>query len=122
RAGNVDDPARLAQLVELLLTVPYTLVFPLHPRTHGRLRAAGLLERLQRSDHVTVTAPLGYLEMTALLCNARAVMTDSGGLQKEAYLAGVRCVTLRRVTEWLETGEAGWNGGVDLDVGAGVGA
>jgi UDP-N-acetylglucosamine 2-epimerase (non-hydrolysing)/UDP-GlcNAc3NAcA epimerase len=122
RAGNVDDPARLGQLVELLLAMPYQVLVPLHPRTHGRLRAAGLLERLQRSDHITVTPPLGYVEVTALLCNAHAVLTDSGGIQKEAYIAGVRCVTLRRVTEWIETVELGWNTLVDLDIDAAIDA
>src|SRR5947209_4439657 len=99
RPGNVDDPGRLTQVVELLLAVPHRVVLPLHPRTHARLRAAGLLERLQRSERMVVTPPLGYVELTALLCNARAVLTDSGGLQKEAYLAGVRCITLRSTTE-----------------------
>ncbi len=118
RAGNVDDPARLERLVELLLSVPSQVVLPLHPRTHGRLRAAGLLERLQRSDRLRITPPLSYVELAALLCNARAVLTDSGGLQKEAYLAGVKCITLRPSTEWVETVESGWNTLVDLDIGA----
>jgi UDP-GlcNAc3NAcA epimerase len=118
RAGNVDDPERLTRLVELLLAVPFRVLLPLHPRTHGRLRAAGLLERLQRSERLVVTPPLGYLELTALLCNARAVITDSGGLQKEAYLAGVPCITLRTTTEWVETVEHGWNVLADLDVDA----
>jgi UDP-GlcNAc3NAcA epimerase len=122
RAGNVDDPERLEQLVELLLSVPLQVVLPLHPRTHGRLRAAGLLERLQRSERLTITAPLSYGELAALLCNARAVLTDSGGLQKEAYLAGVRCITLRPSTEWVETVETGWNTLVDLDAGAAAAA
>jgi UDP-N-acetylglucosamine 2-epimerase len=122
RAGNVDDSERLAKLVELLLAVPHQVLLPLHPRTHGRLRAAGLLERLQRSERLVVTPPLGYVELTALLCNARAVLTDSGGLQKEAYLAGVRCITLRPNTEWVETVELGWNVLVDLDVGAALDA
>jgi UDP-N-acetylglucosamine 2-epimerase (non-hydrolysing)/UDP-GlcNAc3NAcA epimerase len=61
------------------------------------------------------TSPLGYLEVSALLCNARAVLTDSGGLQKEAYLAGIPCATLRSTTEWGETVERGWNTIVDLD-------
>ena len=122
RAGNVDDLKRLGRLVELLLSVPCHVVLPLHPRTHGRLRAAGLLERLQRSERLTITPPLSYVELAALLCNARAVMTDSGGLQKEAYLAGVRCITLRPSTEWVETVETGWNTLVDLDAGAAVAA
>ena len=118
RAGNVDDPERLRALVELLLAVPHPVILPLHPRTHARLRAAGLLERLQRSQRMSITPPLGYVELTALMCNARAVLTDSGGLQKEAYLAGVPCITLRSTTEWVETVETGWNVLVDLDVDA----
>jgi UDP-GlcNAc3NAcA epimerase len=115
RAGNVDRPERLERLVELLRSLPAPVVLPLHPRTRARLDEAGLLERLTGSDRVVVTPPLGYLELTALLCNARAVLTDSGGLQKEAYLAGVRCITLRPSTEWVETVERGWNVLVDLD-------
>ncbi len=122
RAGNVDDPARLASLVELLLAVPDPIVLPLHPRTRARLEAAGLLERLQGSASIELTPPLGYVELTALLCNARAVLTDSGGLQKEAYLAGVPCVTLRPSTEWTETVEQGWNVLVDLDTEAALAA
>jgi UDP-N-acetylglucosamine 2-epimerase (non-hydrolysing)/UDP-GlcNAc3NAcA epimerase len=122
RAGNVDDPARLAALVELLLGAGSQVVLPLHPRTRARLQAAGLLERLASAGPVRVTQPLGYLELTALLCNARAVLTDSGGLQKEAYLAGVPCVTMRPSTEWVETVESGWNTLVDLDLGAALSA
>jgi UDP-GlcNAc3NAcA epimerase len=120
RAGNVDDPERLARLVEVLRAVPLPVVAPLHPRTRLRLADAGLLEPLAAT--VTVTEPLSYVELAALLCNARAVLTDSGGLQKEAYLAGVQCVTLRPSTEWVETVEHGWNTLVDLDAGAAVAA
>ncbi|MBV8955995.1 MAG: UDP-N-acetylglucosamine 2-epimerase (non-hydrolyzing) [Solirubrobacterales bacterium] len=115
RAGNVDDPARLARLVELLLAVPLPVVLPLHPRTEARLRAAGRLDELAAAPEMILTPPLGYIELTALLCNARAALTDSGGLQKEAYLAGVKCITLRPSTEWVETVEQGWNTLVDLD-------
>jgi UDP-GlcNAc3NAcA epimerase len=112
RAGNVDDPARLALLVELLAALPGPVVFPAHPRTRARLEAAGLLDRL---GGVTLTQPLGYLDFLELARHARAVLTDSGGVQKEAYLLGVPCVTLRDTTEWVETVETGWNVLVDLD-------
>jgi UDP-GlcNAc3NAcA epimerase len=113
RAGNVDDPERLRALVDLLLAMPHRVVLPLHPRTEARLREADLYERLAGGIHLT--PPLGYLDFTALLCQARAVLTDSGGVQKEAYVAGVPCVTLRDTTEWVETVEAGWNELVDLN-------
>jgi UDP-GlcNAc3NAcA epimerase len=120
RAGNVDDPERLARLVDVLLAVPGPVVLPLHPRTRSRLEAAGLLERL--TTGVRLVPPLGYLDFTALLLHSRGVLTDSGGVQKEAYLAGVRCVTLRSTTEWTETVDAGWNQLVDLDPAAAVAA
>lgn len=114
RAGNVDDPARLRALVTLLRGVEGPVVLPLHPRTRARLEAEGLLDELARD--VTITAPLGYLDFTALLVRSRAVLTDSGGVQKEAYLAGVPCVTMRDTTEWVETVDVGWNVLVDLDL------
>jgi UDP-GlcNAc3NAcA epimerase len=116
RAGNVDDPQRLLRLVEVLTGLPLPVVLPLHPRTTERLRTAGLTERLADAPGVILTEPLGYFELTALLCNARAAITDSGGVQKEAYLARVPCVTLRPNTEWTETVELGWNVLADLDL------
>jgi UDP-GlcNAc3NAcA epimerase len=115
RAGNVDAPERLAKLVELLQALPERSLFAVHPRTHARLQDSGLLERLRSTPSLTLTGPLGYAEFGALLVHARAVLTDSGGVQKEAYLAGVPCVTLRANTEWVETVDAGWNTLVDLD-------
>ena len=115
RAGNVDDPARLERLVALLEALPTPVILPLHPRTRARLEAAGLLERVAAVEGLTLTTPLGYLEFTALLHHARAVLTDSGGVQKEAYLAGTQCITLRSTTEWTETLGTGWNVLVDLD-------
>lgn len=115
RAGNVDDPERLLRLVELLEALPGPVVFPLHPRTRARLEAAGLMERIAR---LRLTPPLGYLDFLTLARNARAVLTDSGGVQKEAYLLGTPCVTMRDTTEWVETLETGWNVLVDLDAAA----
>jgi UDP-GlcNAc3NAcA epimerase len=122
RAGNVDDPARLAALVSLLCDMPLPVLFTIHPRTRHRLDERDLLARLESCGQVITAPPLGYVETAALLCNARAVLTDSGGLQKEAYLAGVPCVTLRDTTEWTETVESGWNTLVDLDVAAALAA
>ena len=116
RAGNVDDPDRLGRLVDVLTGLPLPVVLPLHPRTDARLRSAGLRDRLAQAPGVTLTEPLGYFELTALLCHARAAVTDSGGLQKEAYLARVPCITLRANTEWTETVELGWNVLADLDL------
>jgi UDP-N-acetylglucosamine 2-epimerase (non-hydrolysing)/UDP-GlcNAc3NAcA epimerase len=115
RAGNVDVPERLRALVDLLLAVPLPVVLPLHPRTGARLDACGWLDELARAPHISLTPPLGYLAFTSLLTRAAAVLTDSGGVQKEAYLAGVRCVTMRDRTEWVETVQTGWNELVDLD-------
>ncbi len=120
RAGNVDDPMRLAELVELLQAVAEwaPVVFPVHPRTRERLTTAGLWTRLEKTAGVHLSGPAGYTEFAALLFGARAVATDSGGVQKEAYLAGVPCATLRANTEWVETVQSGWNTLVDLDAAA----
>jgi len=122
RAGNVDDPRRLRDLVNLLTAIPEPVVLPLHPRTRARLEQSGLDGDLRNAETVTVTEPLGYFELTALLCHARRVLTDSGGVQKEAYLAGIPCVTMRANTEWTETVENGWNVLVDLDIAAALAA
>jgi UDP-N-acetylglucosamine 2-epimerase len=120
RAGNVDVPERLERVVELAERLPLPAVFPVHPRTRARLRAAGLEERLETA--VKVTQPLGYLDFLKLAAHARNVLTDSGGVQKEAFLVGTPCVTLRDTTEWVETVEHGWNVLVDLDVQAALDA
>ena len=104
RAENTDDDAQLAKVIEFLKARPGTVVLPLHPRTKAALQRAGLT-----LDGITVTAPLGYLEMTHLVKASAGVLTDSGGLQKEAYFHRVPCITLRDETEWTETVDAGWN-------------
>jgi UDP-GlcNAc3NAcA epimerase len=112
RAGNVDDPQRLATLVDLLAGIERPVLLPVHPRTRARLEAAGLWDRLARA--VQLTSPLGYLDFIRLAESAKVILTDSGGVQKEAYLLEVPCVTMRPNTEWVETVEAGWNTLVDL--------
>ncbi len=109
RAGNVDDPRELARLVEVLEGLPRRALFPVHPRTRSRLEATGALGRLERRAGLQLLPPLGYLDFLQLLRHAAAVLTDSGGVQKEAYLLEVPCVTLRETTEWTETVALGWN-------------
>ena len=113
RAGNVDLPERLEKLVALIEALPGKVVFPLHPRTAKRLDETGLRGRVESA--AVLTPPLGYVDFLELARNARAVLTDSGGVQKEAYLLETPCVTLRDTTEWVETVNAGWNVLVDLD-------
>lgn len=110
RAENVDDPARLARILAGL-DAGLPIVFPVHPRTRAAMERG--LHGLP--DNVHAIDPVGFLEMVALESRAHAIATDSGGVQKEAYLAGVPCVTLRSETEWVETVEAGWNRVVDDD-------
>lgn len=103
RAENTDDRRRLAALIAQLATLGKTapVVFPVHPRTRKRLK------RLPQG--IVALPPVSYLSMLALEAGARAVLTDSGGVQKEAYWLGVPCVTLRAETEWVETLAGGWN-------------
>lgn len=118
RAGNVDDPDALRRGIEVLASAADRhgpLVFPVHPRTRARLSEFGLMSRLEATAEIVLTEPLGYLDFTCLVRGAKGVLTDSGGLQKEAYLAGVPCVTLREETEWVETVDSGWNRLVGLD-------
>ena len=118
RASNTDDPERLAAAVALLTGLDVPVMLPLHPRTRRALERDGLDSNLRAGGFVTLLPPLGYLDLMALVRDARAVLTDSGGLQKEAYVLGTPCLTLRPETEWVETVAAGWNTIVDLDLAA----
>ena len=116
RASNADSTTHLRSLVNLLGRVEERVVFPLHPRTKESLNRAGLLSALQKMAHLRMIEPVGYFEMLWLERNARMIMTDSGGVQKEAYLLGIPCVTLRAETEWVETVKQGWNTITGMDV------
>jgi UDP-N-acetylglucosamine 2-epimerase (non-hydrolysing)/UDP-GlcNAc3NAcA epimerase len=116
RAGNVDDPTELERLADVLLALEAPTLFPVHPRTRARIDGdPALAQRLEGAPHLRLLPPLGYLDFLQLLRHARAVLTDSGGVQKEAYLLEVPCLTLRENTEWVETVELGWNRLVGLD-------
>jgi UDP-N-acetylglucosamine 2-epimerase len=108
RAENTDDQLRLAEFVTLLERLPIPALLPAHPRLRGRLNAEQLM-RIQALPHVHLLEPCGYIEMLALERNAEMILTDSGGVQKEAYFLGVPCLTLRMETEWEETLAGGWN-------------
>jgi UDP-N-acetylglucosamine 2-epimerase len=110
REANVRDD-RLRRIVEGLDRLTEPVAFPAHPRTRAALEEAGL----EPAPHIQLLQPLGYLDLAALASRARVILTDSGGLQKEAYWYGVPCVTLRPSTEWVDTVEAGANTLVDDD-------
>ena len=107
RAENTDDPARLRGILGALASMEEPVLVPLHPRTRAAAERSGL--DLAGSQHVRVVEPLGFSEMLAAEQHARVVVTDSGGVQKEACWLGVPCVTVRDETEWVETVESGWN-------------
>ena len=106
RAENTDDPERLREVLGALGRLPVPVVLPAHPRLVDRCSQFGI--PLQRGA-VRVVPPLTYPETVAAVLEAQSVVTDSGGLQKEAYLLGTPCTTLRSETEWTETLEGGWN-------------
>jgi len=107
RPSNTDDRDNMAAIIGALGDAGMPVVFPVHPRTKNYLDEYGLLAAMP--ENLRVTEPLGYLDMIRLMAHAKKILTDSGGVQKEAYMLGVPCITLRENTEWVETVEAGWN-------------
>ena len=105
RAANADDPARMRSILNGLGNLSVRVIFPMHPRTRKMIQDQNFLV----ASNVAVMEPVGYFDMLILEENANCILTDSGGIQKEAYLLGVRCITLREETEWVETVHAGWN-------------
>jgi len=105
RPENTDDSTRLASIVRGLSELGRPVVLPLHPRTRNKLESYGV----ELGGNIVSLEPVGYPEMVELEANARVILTDSGGVQKEAYFLGVPCVTMRDETEWVETVEVGWN-------------
>jgi len=108
RPCNVDSIERLRSILQCVAVLKWPVVFPVHPRTRARIQEFGLGSLLQRSSIITVD-PVGYLHMLTAVLGAKAIITDSGGLQKEAYILTTPCITLRESTEWPETLKLGWN-------------
>lgn len=107
RPANTDNRNAMTTIIRTLGQADVPVVFPVHPRTRKFLEEYGLFSRLP--DNTRIIEPLGYLDMIRLMGSAKKILTDSGGIQKEAYMLGVPCVTLRENTEWVETLHDGWN-------------
>jgi UDP-N-acetylglucosamine 2-epimerase len=105
RAENTDDPQRLASILDALDSLKEKILWPIHPRTRKKLSEY----RLSISQNINIIDPVGYFDILLLMQNARKILTDSGGMQKEAYWLQVPCITLRDETEWVETLQVGWN-------------
>ncbi len=105
RPANTDDSDAMGRIVQALNRLDMPVIFPLHPRTSKLIKKYDITW----GNHIRFIEPVGYLDMLALEKSAHRVLTDSGGVQKEAFLLGVPCVTLREETEWIETVESGWN-------------
>jgi UDP-GlcNAc3NAcA epimerase len=113
RAENVDEPDRLAEIFRAILnisSVECPTIIPLHPRTELRLKSFDLYDQILRAGNILrIIPPASFIDMAALEKNALCILTDSGGVQKEAYFHRTPCITLRNETEWVETLESGWN-------------
>lgn len=114
RAENTDSKERIISIFEALAKSGAKIVLPMHPRTKRCIQEYGISD-LIRSENLLIIPPVSYLEMLSLEHNAKKIVTDSGGVQKEAYWLGVPCITLRKVSEWVETVQDGWNVLVDAD-------
>jgi UDP-GlcNAc3NAcA epimerase len=118
RPYNTDVPENLASILRAFTRLDATVVFPIHPRTRQKVSELGGFPALSEGrSNLLMIDPTGYLDMLVLEQNAGLILTDSGGIQKEAFFFGVPCVTLRPETEWVETVEAGWNETVGADEG-----
>lgn len=108
RPYNTDNPESLSEILKSFLELDKPVVFPVHPRTKNKIERADS-DLLPQASNLKLIAPVSYLDMLMLEKNSRMILTDSGGIQKEAFFFGVPCITLRPETEWVETVEAGWN-------------
>jgi UDP-N-acetylglucosamine 2-epimerase len=115
RPASVDDPARLKAILETVAASGERVIFPAHPRTRARLDSTEVGAWLAAQENVTLTQPIGRFQLLSLARHARKVCTDSGGLQKEAFMLETPCVTFRDTTEWTETLRDGWNVLVNAD-------
>lgn len=109
RAENTDNRKNLESIISAFIESEELIVFPVHPRTKRYLGKYHIMGKVKNADNIILIPPVGYLDMLILEENARKILTDSGGVQKEAYFLKIPCITLREKTEWVETVEDGWN-------------
>jgi UDP-N-acetylglucosamine 2-epimerase (non-hydrolysing) len=109
RAENTDSVQNLSSIVEAMVQSKHLIIFPAHPRTVKLLKQFQLYEKMNRAENIILIEPVSFIDMIMLEKNAQKIVTDSGGVQKEAYFYQVPCITLRDETEWVETVEDGWN-------------
>jgi UDP-N-acetylglucosamine 2-epimerase (non-hydrolysing) len=104
RPENVDNPTNLTNIIEAMIQLkPLPIIFPTHPRTKKRLRNLNLYDNIHKQTHIHLINPTSYHETLSLIQNAKLLLTDSGGMQKEAFWLKTPCITLRNNTEWIET-------------------
>jgi UDP-N-acetylglucosamine 2-epimerase len=115
RAENTDVSHRLSNILEAFSFINTPILFPMHPRTRKAISEFGFDEKLS-NPLINIIQPVGYLDMVLVEQSARMILTDSGGIQKEAYVLKVPCITLRDETEWVETVQTGWNILVGADI------
>jgi UDP-N-acetylglucosamine 2-epimerase len=119
RPYNTDIPENLRNIFQSFAEIGEPIIFPAHPRTSKKIAALEKKSFLEKvPSNTKMIEPVGYLDMLVLEENSRLILTDSGGMQKEAYFFGVPCITLRPETEWLETVETGWNVVAGADISA----
>ena len=111
RPYNVDNPQKLGKIIKLFSSMNVNVVFPVHPRTSSIIRN----NNITVDSNVKLIDPVGYIDFIALQSNADKIITDSGGIQKEAYILRKPCITLRSETEWIETVESGWNKLINIE-------
>jgi UDP-GlcNAc3NAcA epimerase len=114
RAENTDDEEKMESIIHVFETllrrsIDKRIIFPIHPRTSNKLKTTGQYKRIENCENVILLQPVGYIDFIKLMLDAHKVITDSGGIQKESYLLGVPCITIRNNTEWIETLKDGWN-------------
>ena len=112
----------MEQIIELLENIEYSILFPIHPRTEKKLKEFGLWNRVTNIPNIRIIAPLGYVETVYLQSNCKMILTDSGGISKESYFAGAKCLYMLNTSGWADLWNIGWITCIDFDNSESVGS